>query len=281
MKKIALIAEGGGFRTIFTAGVLDAFIVNNFNPFSHYLGVSGGALTLSTYLLGLYKKNYNVILETAGNEKFLSLRRYMNGGNYMDLDILFKVAQKNNPFDSEKAFNLLKNRSFKIVCTNVNTGSPHYISPTTENWLDCLKASSSLPILTREPIIIDNLHLLDGGFTDPLPIDKAIGLGAEAIIIIRTRPTEYKSKGDFDRLLGSIIYRDDPVFKQITVGSYSIYTQKIQRIENLTKQGMSIIQIAPNCPLKTERTTYSVDTLNQDYRLGVDLGLEFLYHINL
>jgi predicted patatin/cPLA2 family phospholipase len=31
--KIALIAEGGGQRGIFTAGVLDAWLENNFDPF--------------------------------------------------------------------------------------------------------------------------------------------------------------------------------------------------------------------------------------------------------
>ena len=38
MSKIALVIEGG-FKSVFSAGVLDAFIINNFNPFDIYLGV--------------------------------------------------------------------------------------------------------------------------------------------------------------------------------------------------------------------------------------------------
>lgn len=40
--KIALIVEGGGFKSGFTAGILDSFIINEFDPFHLYLGVSGG-----------------------------------------------------------------------------------------------------------------------------------------------------------------------------------------------------------------------------------------------
>ena len=279
MKKTAIIAEGGGFRTIFTAGVLDAFIVNNYNPFTHYLGVSGGALTLSSFLVGSYRKTYEVTIETASNDKFLSLRRYVNGGNYMDLEILFEIAQKKKPFIPEKAVRKLNEKVFIIVCTNVNDGTPTYFHPNADNWLDCLKASSALPILTREPIIIEDEPFLDGGFSDPLPVDKAVELGAENIIIIRTRPSHNRSKGDFDRIIGSFIYRDDPVYKQITVGSYSIYKEKIQRIEDLIKEGISICQIAPHSPLKTERTNYSNGTLNHDYRLGLESGLNYLYDI--
>ena len=32
-EKIALVIEGGGFKSVFSAGVLDAFLMNKFNPF--------------------------------------------------------------------------------------------------------------------------------------------------------------------------------------------------------------------------------------------------------
>ena len=81
-------------------------------------------------------------------------------------------------------------------------------------------------------------------------MDKAIELGAESILIIRTRPESTNSKGDFDRIIASFIYRDDPVYKQITVGIYSIYKEKIKRIKELKYEGISIYQISPNVPLK-------------------------------
>ena len=44
--KNALVAQGGGQRGIFTSGVLDAFLLSNFDPFHAFYGTSAGALNL-------------------------------------------------------------------------------------------------------------------------------------------------------------------------------------------------------------------------------------------
>jgi len=50
----SLIVEGGGFRTGFTAGVLDSMLVNKHNPFDLFYGISGGSVSLSYYLSEKY-----------------------------------------------------------------------------------------------------------------------------------------------------------------------------------------------------------------------------------
>ena len=52
MKKehnIGLIVQGGSLRSVFSAGVLDAFNILEFSPFDYYAGVSGGAMSLSYF----------------------------------------------------------------------------------------------------------------------------------------------------------------------------------------------------------------------------------------
>jgi len=51
MAHTAIIAEGGGQRGIYTAGVLDAFMQFGFNPFTMGIGVSAGAQNLLCYFL--------------------------------------------------------------------------------------------------------------------------------------------------------------------------------------------------------------------------------------
>ena len=51
MENTAIIAEGGGQRGIYTAGVLDAFLHFGFNPFTMGIGVSAGAQNLFSYFL--------------------------------------------------------------------------------------------------------------------------------------------------------------------------------------------------------------------------------------
>lgn len=48
--KVALIAEGGGQRGIFTAGVLDAWLEQEYDPFDLFIGTSAGSQNLTSYL---------------------------------------------------------------------------------------------------------------------------------------------------------------------------------------------------------------------------------------
>ena len=46
MSKSALIVEGGAMRGIFAAGVLDAFMQDDFRPYDFAIGVSAGVSNL-------------------------------------------------------------------------------------------------------------------------------------------------------------------------------------------------------------------------------------------
>ena len=107
--QIALIVEGGGFKSGFTAGVLDSFIINGFDPFHLYLGVSGGAMNLTSYISRQYKRNINIISAMSENTNFISIVRFLKGGNYMELKYLLEVTEKKYPFDIDVANKHLKN----------------------------------------------------------------------------------------------------------------------------------------------------------------------------
>ena len=74
--KIVLIVEGGGFKSAFTAGILDSFIMNKFDPFHLYLGISGGAMNITSYLAQQYKRNIKIIFSVSENTHFISLIRF-------------------------------------------------------------------------------------------------------------------------------------------------------------------------------------------------------------
>ena len=83
--QIALIVEGGGFKSAFTSGILDSFIINEFDPFHLYLGVSGGAMNLTSYISLQYKRNIKIISAMSTNSSFISIVRFLKGGNYIEL----------------------------------------------------------------------------------------------------------------------------------------------------------------------------------------------------
>ena len=70
-ERISLVIEGGGFKSVFSAGVLDAFIINRFNPFDIYIGVASGAMCLSYYIASQYKIYFSLSKEVCVKEEFL------------------------------------------------------------------------------------------------------------------------------------------------------------------------------------------------------------------
>lgn len=57
----ALVVEGGAMRGIFAAGVLDAFMEHQYQPFSRAYGVSAGATNLIGYLTGDQGRSRKII----------------------------------------------------------------------------------------------------------------------------------------------------------------------------------------------------------------------------
>ena len=108
MSKIALVIEGGGFKSVFSAGVLDAFIINNFNPFDIYLGVSSGAMALSYYLGDQYKAYFSISHKVCISEKFLSYKHALSEEGYMNLKYLTKYATRTKPLVFSKISKTIK-----------------------------------------------------------------------------------------------------------------------------------------------------------------------------
>jgi predicted patatin/cPLA2 family phospholipase len=72
--KTALIIEGGGSRGVFSFGVIDTFIKNQFDPFNLYIGVSNGAVVLNWFLIK--EKDYNLEkMLFSANKKYVN---YLN-----------------------------------------------------------------------------------------------------------------------------------------------------------------------------------------------------------
>jgi predicted patatin/cPLA2 family phospholipase len=97
MSKKALVIQGGGFKTAFTSGVLDAFIVQNYNPFDVYVGVSGGANALTYFLNGEYKKCIQSIHVLLEDPKFINYKQLFTSGVFMNVDFFEEIAQEIAP----------------------------------------------------------------------------------------------------------------------------------------------------------------------------------------
>lgn len=277
LTKKALVIQGGGFRTAFSAGVLDAFIMNGYNPFESYYVVSGGSIAVSYYLSSQYGSCLKAICNMALDENFMSYNRLISTKGMMDVDLFHDVATNRVPFDVDIAMETVKKRSLEIVMTDRKTGLPCYFKPNKKNWIDGIIASCTLPFVTKGKHVIDDEDYMDGGWSDSLPVNKAIKDGATEITVIRTSPPDLKLTQSWADYFGTFYYRSNQKLQACFETNHAKYNAAIDLINNPPK-GVVIKQIAPVDPLHTGTYSNSIKPIELDYRYGLQCGLDYLFN---
>lgn len=266
--KIALVVEGGAMRGIFATGVLDAFIEADFNPFEWCIGVSAGSTNLAAYLASMHKRNYRVYTEYSIKPEFVSFKNYLKGGHLMDLDWLWRETIRDMRLDLGKIVN--GPSRFLVGVTNAMTGQIEYLEPKMDDLETIIKASSALPIMYRHPIMLDQIPYVDGGVAAPIPIQKAIELGAKIIIVLRSQKKIYRMKAKplgYERLM----LRQYPKLIKTIKNRSQIYNDQIDLLREQHKD-IQIVEICPPEAFETSRLTRDIQILEKDYQLGVKEG---------
>lgn len=266
-KKTALVVEGGGMRGIFTAGILDCFLENDFDPFDIYIGVSAGACNLASHLSRQHLRNYHCYTDYMLRPEFFSLKKFIFGGHFMDLDWMWDCLAVEEPLFADKA----AEKNLYSVVTDVKSGEAAYIKADKDSLADYLKASSSLPLLYRGFVNIEGFKYADGGIADPIPVQAAVRMGAKRIMLLRTRPADYVKKSFIESSIIPRFFGRYPELKKTMMSRDRIYNESLKFIDS-PPAGIEIINICPN-NMKTGRTTSDLSLIEKDYMEGKKTGL--------
>jgi len=264
------VIQGGGFKTAFTTGVLDAFLEAGHNPFMIYAGVSGGANALSYYLANQHGSCIASIDELMKDTQ-PKLSRIVKTGTILNVDFFHEIANSLVPLDMQHIIQHQLHKKIAVVMTNCVTGKPHYFEPSPENWIEALIASCSLPFVSKGKHIIDGVTYMDGGWSDPIPVEWAIRQGATDITIIRTSPAKQRQKQAIHDYFGALYHRKDDALKSVFAENHVRYNQTLDFID-ANPFAVTIRQIAPEHDLQTGSFTKMKKALYPDYEYGVALG---------
>ncbi|MGB3366628.1 MAG: patatin family protein [Acidaminobacteraceae bacterium] len=271
-KKRALVVEGGAMRSIYSIGILDTLIKSNYYDFDMCIGVSAGSTALASYLAGMHKRSYRVTTEYSTRKNFISKRNFIKGGHYMDLDWLWNYCEIHDPLDIDL---ILKRKiNFFVGVTSASTGNSEYLSFTKNNGADLLKASCALPIAYKNPVKVEDFMYFDGGISDPIPIEEAIKLGANEIIVIRSRKKEFEMENKKNKVQKFMLRKYSKINESLSRRS-TRYNDSIKLIRKEDKN-VKIIEINPPGEFRSSRFTTDKEILNLDYELGIKSGYELL-----
>lgn len=262
---IGLVLEGGGMRGLYTAGILDAMLDKNFQV-NGIIGVSAGALFGVSYVSKQRGRSLRYNQKYASDPRYMSFKSLITTGNFVNKDFAYyELPLKLDIFD-EESFSKSKT-DFYATVTNVETGKPEYLKIINATiQIEELRASSSLPFCSKIVKINDKLYL-DGGISDAIPVNKCFEMGYDKVIVITTRPLNYR-KTKSNQLLPKIFYHRYPNFVKAINTRYQRYNDTLDQLQELEKQN-KIFVIRPSKLIKINRLEKNPDKMQEIYNLGL------------
>ncbi len=268
-KKTALVVEGGAMRSTFSAGLLDAFLVERFNPFDLCIGVSAGICNVASYLAEQYLRNKIIIENYSRSPKFISLTNFLRGRHFFDLDWLWDIIIKEIRLDFKTIFS--KKKEFIVIVTSIESGRAIHLEPNENNLEDYLKASCSIPLLYRNFLEINSERVTDGGIADPIPVIEAYRRGARKIMVIRSRKATQVLTNNFSTRFYSRLFKEHPNLQKAILNRATEYRKAIDFSDN-PPEDAEILHLTPPDAFRSKRTTTDLKILQADYQLGFDQG---------
>lgn len=268
--KSCLVLEGGAKRGIYTAGVLDVFMEHDIKT-DAVIGVSAGSIHGCSYISGQKGRSLRYNLDYINDDRLMSFSSLLKTGNLVDTDFAYHLLPDRLDIFDHAAFER-SGIKFFITCTNIKTGKAEYIfSPKMKGkYMDFLRAGASMPFVSQI-VKIDGKEYLDGGIADSIPLQAALDLGYEKIIIILTRPEGYRKKPFILGWLAKLVYRHYPNFIEALKNRHLMYNRELDEIYKLEKEG-KIIVIRPSELVRISKMEKNPKIIRKMYDLGIKDG---------
>ena len=269
--KLGIICEGGASRTVFSCGVLDAFLEEKLMP-DYFIGVSAGIAFGVSYLSKQKGRNWTLTEKYMSDERYMGLKHLFNRKkkSFYNIEFVFEeVPYELLPFDYDE----LEKFPGKIVAgvTNIHTGKPEYLEiPRGHDMRDYLVASCALPVLFQ-PVKIGKRYYLDGGVADSIPYKQAIKEGCDKNIVILTRSRDYVKSTERSIRVIKAIYHKFPKIVEAMETRAERYNTCIKELRELEEAG-KIFVIAPEDTYGIGRTESRAEKLRQLYDEGYQMA---------
>ena len=277
--KTGLVLEGGALRTIFSCGVLDAFLDAQLPLPDYFVGVSAGAAYGTSYLARQNRRNLKLITSYAGDKRYMGVGNLLNPKNrsYFGLKFAYDtIPNELVPFDYE-AFQAYEGMAEAVV-TNVATGEAEYhLIPRNERYNKTILASCSIPLMFPT-VELEGGEYLDGGCADAIPWKHALEMGCDRVVVILTRERDYRKEPDGSMRAIARTFKKNPAFVEAMTTRAERYNQNREELFEAEKEG-KVLVIAPEDTLGCSRTERDTEILRALWQQGYFAGRKLLPQI--
>lgn len=263
--RLGLVLEGGGMRGVYTAGVLDFFLEENFFV-DGVIGVSAGAVQAVNFVSRQEKRGFRVIATYVNDKRYMSFRSLLLTGDLFNRKFCYeRIPNELDPFDYE-TFRNSSTRCY-ATATNVLTGEASHLElKDLHDDMDKLRASGSLPLVSNL-VNIDGIPHLDGGIADSIPFDAFRRMGYGKSIVVLTRAKGYRKSPNRLMPIIRFKYRKYPRFIAACENRFRVYNETLDALEAAEARG-DVFVIRPQKTVEVARLERNASKLEALYREG-------------
>lgn len=268
-KKIGIIDVGGGMRGIYGAGVFDYLLEKNIE-IPYCMGISAGSANVASYVAKQKGRNRIFYEDYSFSKDYMSFHNYIHSGSYIGLEYIYGTLSNSNgkyPWDFDKA--MQSNQEMVVVASNAKTAKPTYFykKDYIKNDYGMFKASCCIPIVCK-PYKWKNEEYFDGALTDPIPYKKAFEDGCKKVIVVLTRPTNYRKQTSSDTRFYKRLKNDYPKIMEKMYAKCDLYnTQLDDLMENYVPEKKAFV-IGPDDVCNVDTLKKNKNNLEKLYQKG-------------
>lgn len=261
---VSLVLEGGTFRTVYTAGILDAMMEENIY-FPYIVGISAGAINAVSYVSKQRKRTINVLTKYRNDPRYMGVRNLWKERSLFGLKFAYNVIPNELILFDWDTYYLFEGE-VEFGVTNALTGQVEFMDAL-KMGKDCklLQATCAIPFVFPE-IIIDDTPYYDGGLANAIPVDRAIEKGYDRHVLVLTRPEGYiKTSGRGTKASIRLLRKKYPNLIETIRTRADRYNKRMREIEELERDG-SVFIFKPDFALRSFEN--KIDKMNANYEMG-------------
>lgn len=266
--KLGIVDVGGGYRGIYAAGVLEYCMDQNIR-FDLGIGVSAGSANLSSFVTRQKGRNHTFYTENGIRKEYAGARNFLTKGTFIDLDYAYSTLSNSGgeyPLDyptfAADPMDLL------VVATDAETGAVRYFpkSEVHQDVYDPMKASCAIPFVCR-PYEVEGREYFDGALSNPVPVAKAFSEGCDKVVLLLTKPEDFRRIPENDEKIARLIRRHYPNAAEALCHRAKNYNDGVELAPRYAEEGKAVI-VAPDDTCGVNTLTRDPELLDQLYRKG-------------
>lgn len=270
--KVGIVDVGGGYRGIYASGVLD-YCLDHQIKFDLGIGVSAGSANLITYAAKQRNRTFRFYTEYGLRKEYAGIGNFISKSTFLDLDYVYGTLSNSDGEDPLDFTAVMQNpMELFIVASEAETGEATYFTKEhlRQDDYSPLKASCAIPFICH-PYAVENILYMDGALADPVPIRKAFEEGCDKVILLLTRPEDFRRSSKQDRLLAWTIHKRFPIAAEKLRQRAHRYNRDVQYAKQLAQKGKLLI-VAPDDTCGVSTLSRNKENLLHLYQKGYEDG---------